>query len=104
MKTPNICSFAAQTAARRKLPVLRGEAGEVVEYADEEADLSQTHEYSVIPRHALLYASGELLTGAESLRARYTPGGILGIVEEFLTPSESAQPPAEAETLQSLFG
>ncbi len=87
-----------------EIAVLRGEAGEVVEYADEEADLSQTHEYSVIPRHALLYASGELLTGAESLRARYTPGGILGIVEELLTPSESAQPPAEAETLQSLFG
>ena len=35
---------------------------------------------SIIPRHALLYEEGETVTGAESLRARYTPGGILGIV------------------------
>ena len=86
-----------------EIAVLRGEAGEVIEYTDADANLPQAHEYSIIPRHALLYEEGELVTGAESLRVRYTPGGILGRVEEFLTSAEATEPPAEAEPIQSLF-
>ena len=83
--------------------MLRGEAGAVLQYADEEADRSREHEYSVIPRHALLYEEGETVTGAESLRARYTPGGILGHIEEMLSPGATEAPAPEVDGVQSLF-
>ena len=86
-----------------EIAVLRGEAGAVLQYADEEADRSRAHEYSVIPRHALLYEEGETVTGAESLRARYTPGGILGHIEEMLSPGATEAPAPEADGVQSLF-
>ena len=90
-------------ARAEAVAILRGEAGERLEYADSSADTAQAHEYSVIPRHALLYAEGELLTGAESLRVRYTPGGLLGRLEGLLQPASPTAPPAEAEPLQALF-
>ena len=86
-----------------EIAVLRGEAGAVLQYADEEADRSRAHEYSIIPRHALLYEEGETVTGAESLRARYTPGGILGHIEEMLSPGATEAPAPEADGVQSLF-
>ena len=86
-----------------EVAVLRGEAGEVLEYTDGAADLSQIHEYSIIPRHALLYEEGETVTGAESLRARYTPGGILGHIEEMLSPGQTEAPAPEAEGIQPLL-
>ena len=45
----------------------------------------------------------ELVTGAESLRVRYTPGGILGHIEEMLSPGATEAPAPEAEGVQSLF-
>ena len=86
-----------------EVALLRGEAGEVLRYTDGAADLSQIHEYSIIPRHALLYEEGETVTGAESLRVRYTPGGILGHIEEMLSPGATEAPAPEAEGVQSLF-
>ena len=86
-----------------EVAVLRGEAGAVVEFTDEEAALDRPHEYSIIPRHTLLYEEGELVTGAESLRVSYAPGGLLGQVGELLSPQETAPPPAEADAIQSLF-
>ena len=83
--------------------VLRGKAGEVLQYTDGAADLSQIHEYSIIPRHALLYEEGETVTGAESLRVRYTPGGILGHIEEMLSPGQTEAPAPEAEGIQPLL-
>ena len=43
------------------------------------------------------------MTGAESLRVRYTPGGILGHIEEMLSPGATEAPAPEAEGVQSLF-
>ena len=86
-----------------EIAVLRGEAGEILQYTDGEAELSQAHEYSIIPRHALLYEEGETVTGAESLRVRYTPGGILGHIEEMLSPGQTEAPAPEAEGIQPLL-
>ena len=86
-----------------EVAVLRGGAGEALQYTDGAADLSQIHEYSIIPRHALLYEEGETVTGAESLRVRYTPGGILGHIEEMLSPGQTEAPAPEAEGIQPLL-
>ena len=86
-----------------EIAVLRGEPREILQYTDGEAELSQAHEYSIIPRHALLYEEGETVTGAESLRVRYTPGGLLGHIENLLSPEEGQTPGPEAENDQSLF-
>lgn len=86
-----------------EVAVLRGKAGEVLQYTDGAAELSQLHEYSIIPRHALLYEEGETVTGAESLRVRYTPGGLLGQIEGLLDPGQTEAPAPEAEGVQSLF-
>ena len=86
-----------------EIAVLRGKAGEILQYTDGEAELSQAHEYSIIPRHALLYEEGETVTGAESLRVRYTPGGLLGHIKGLLSPEEGQTPGPEAENDQSLF-
>ncbi len=90
---------AAEIAAE-----LRGKAGEVIEFIDAGANLNEVHEYSAIPRHALLYQEGSLVTGAESARVRYQPGGLLNRVAEFITggATREAAPP-ETETNQSLF-
>ena len=103
MKTPNTCSSRHTDGRAEEVALLRGEAGEVLQYTDGAADLSQIHEYSIIPRHALLYEEGKTVTGAESLRVRYTPGGILGHIEEMLSPGATEAPAPEAEGVQSLF-
>ena len=89
-----------------EVAVLRGEAGEVLQYTDGAADLSQIHEYSIIPRHALLYEEGETVTGAESLRVRYTPGGLLGHIEEMLSPGRDrgARPGSRGGSVVVLVG
>lgn len=83
--------------------VLQGAEGEVLEFTDAQADPNQVHEYSIIPRHALLFEEGQSLTGAESLRVRYAPSGLLGRIEDLLTPTQSANPSAQTQTDQSLF-
>ena len=53
------------------------DAGNVIIWADPDADLDQVYSYSVLPRHRLLYESGTTLTGKESASVSYTPGGFL---------------------------
>ena len=57
--------------------VLASPRGNIIVWADTEADLNEAYEYSVLPRHRLLYESGTLLTGPESASVEYMPKGIL---------------------------
>ena len=56
--------------------VLSAEAGNVIVWSDPDADLSQKHSYSVLPRHRLLYESGTQLTGLESASVEYRPANL----------------------------
>ena len=56
---------------------LSADKGNVIVWADPEADIGQIHSYSVLPRHRLLYESGTTLTGRESAPVRYSPGGLM---------------------------
>ena len=88
----------------RELAALRGEAGEEIRFADDTHDLSQVAEYSLLPRNALLFEAGKLLTGPVAGPVRYAPGGLLnqmmgvGAAEATPTPTE-----VEYEPDQSLF-
>ena len=86
--------------AAEAVAVLRGEVGAKVEYVDSDADTAEIYEYSIIPRHALLFEEGTQVTGSESLRVRYVPDPLLGQISDLLQ-GEEAQP--EAETEESLF-
>lgn len=84
---------------------LTGQMGETLRYADPEADLTRRAQYSILPRHRLLYERGELLTGKESAAVTYSPGGLL----DWFLPSESepsTPEPAEIELQDatSIFG
>lgn len=57
--------------------VLNGNEGNLIVWADTDADPGQSYSYSVLPRHRLLYESGTLLTGEESSIIKYSPGGLL---------------------------
>jgi len=57
--------------------VLTPEPDSLVVWTDVQADLNLVHEYSVLPRHRLLYECGTLLTGPESERVQYAPRGLL---------------------------
>ena len=54
--------------------VLTAEAGNIIIWCDAEADPNECHAYSILPRHRLLYESGEVLTGPESKTVEYAPG------------------------------
>lgn len=56
--------------------VLSAPSGEVIIWQDSEADASESHSYSVLPRHRLLYENGTLLTGMESQSVDYRPAGL----------------------------
>ena len=87
-----------------ELASLRGAPGESLRFVDDTLDLSRPAEYTLLPRNALLYAEGELLTGPTSGPARYAPGGLLnkimgvGEAEAAPTPTD-----VEYESDQSLF-
>lgn len=84
---------------------LTGTSGEVLRFADIEADLSATISYTILPRHRLLREEGTLLTGKESAAVAYSPGGILNLI--FGSDGAEATPePAniELDEGQSLFG
>ena len=84
---------------------LTGSAGEILRFADAEADLSIPLTYTVLPRHRLLYERGTLLTGKESAAAAYSPGGLMGLL--FGSDGNvSAPEPADIELndTQSMFG
>ena len=57
--------------------VVGGNAGDVILWSDTAANLDEACSYSVLPRHRLLYESGELLTGMESPSVHYRPAGFL---------------------------
>jgi hypothetical protein len=57
--------------------VLNGEPGDIIIWTDTEADKNTRYDYSILPRHRMLYESGVLLTGLESLSVTYSPGGFL---------------------------
>ncbi|HIU34098.1 MAG TPA: PBP1A family penicillin-binding protein [Candidatus Pullichristensenella excrementigallinarum] len=87
------------------IATLQGAAGEKLEYADLDADLSDSHSYSVLPRHKLLYEYGTLLTGKESDAVQYNPSGVLNRVASWLEGEEEpTEPEVEIEEGQSLFG
>ena len=87
-----------------EMAVLRGEPGEELRFADDTLDLSQSAEYTLIPRNALLRAEGELLTGAAAGPVLYAPGGLLNKIMG-VGAAEATPTPAEIETDpdQSLF-
>ena len=57
--------------------VLSAPENNVIIWLDAQADPAQAYEYSVLPRHKLLYENGSLLTGTESEIVKYVPKGIL---------------------------
>lgn len=60
--------------------VLSGDAGNVIVWADSQADPNAVYSYSILPRNRLLYESGIVLTGLESDAVTYSPGGLLNRV------------------------
>ena len=56
--------------------VLTAEPGNVIVWCDAGADPKQSHAYSILPRHRLMYESGTVLTGPESQTVYYSPGGL----------------------------
>ena len=94
------CNETTEIAA-----TLTGAPGEILRFADSDADLSQTISYSILPRHRLLHQEGTLLTGKESAAVAYSPGGILNLF--FGSGGAKVTPePADIELNdnQSLFG
>lgn len=57
--------------------VLNGKSSEIIIWTDTQADKNTRYDYSILPRHRLLYESGVLLTGLESLTVTYNPGNFL---------------------------
>jgi len=57
--------------------VLHSAPGNLIIWADTQANPDEFYSYSVLPRHRLLYESGTLLTGEESSSVNYSPGGLL---------------------------
>ena len=91
--------------AVEQIAVLKGAPGQELRYADTAHDPERPAEYALLPRNALLYADGELLTGPPSEEARYVPGGLLNAIMGVGT-AEATPTPAEVESDkdQSLFG
>ena len=87
-----------------ELAALSGAPGEEIRFADDTHDLSQRAEYTLLPRNALLYDQGELLSGPVAGPVSYVPGGLLnqimgvGAAEATPTPTE-----IEYDPDQSLF-
>ena len=77
-----------------EIAALRGEPGQELRFADEALDLSREAEYAVLPRNALLYERGILLTGPRSDAVRYAPGGLLNTI---MGVGRDEAPPTPAE-------
>lgn len=86
------------------IATLTGAPGEILRYADESTDLTQTAQYTILPRHRLLFERGELLTGKESAAVTYSPGGILDWLSGNDASSDTESfPDIEYNEIQSLF-
>lgn len=89
----------------REIAVLRGSAGQELQYEDTGHDLSRPSDYALLPRNALLYERGTLLTGPLTESIHYAPGGLLNAIMG-ADMAEATPAPAEIEEVQnqSLFG
>ena len=92
-------------AGAQEIAVLTGQPGTEIQYADTGHDLRKTASYTLIPRNALLYENGVLLTAQETAPVRYAPGGLLNKIMGVGT-DDAVQTPTDYETItgQSLFG
>ena len=88
-------------AETRVVATLSGSAGEALSFTDTEADTSQINDYSVLPRHRLLYECGQTLSGPVSRTVRCNPGGLLNGLVGIFTHSETA--PAVESAPEPLF-
>ena len=89
----------------REIAVLRGESGQEMRFEDDELDLSRPAEYVLLPRNALLYEQGVLLTGPRTEPLHYEPGGLLNtILSAGADKATPAPPEVESVENQSLFG
>lgn len=85
-----------------EIAVLSGAEGQELRYADTGHDLSREASYAVLPRNALLYASGAVSAGPLSPSAHYIPGGLLNAImgvggaKAPPTPSEVAIPEGQS--------
>ena len=84
----------------REIAVLTGEPGQEVRFADTAHDLSQPADYVLLPRNALLYAAGTLITGMQSASVHYSPGGLLNAIMGG-DVAEATSPPTEVEISNS---
>lgn len=102
-QSENADYLVLRTTARNSdvIATLSGAAGEVIRYADTSADLLQYADYTILPRHRLLFERNTLLTGPESASVRYCPGGLANWFAE--TPPE-AQNEIEIDASRSIFG
>ena len=83
-----------------QLAVLKGAAGATVHYADADHDLSLPADYTLLPRNALLFAAGTLLTGSQSPSVHYAPGGLLNTIMG-AGMAEATPAPTEVEGAES---
>lgn len=79
-----------------EVAVLTGEPGREIRYADVDHDLSQSADYVLMPRNALLSALGMVLTGPQSATVHYSPGGLLNKIMGVGT-ADAAPTPTEVE-------
>ncbi len=88
----------------RTIATLRGEAGQKLQYVDADHNLTQPADYALLPRNALLYKEGVLLTGPQTESVHYAPGGLLNAIMGAGTAEATPAPEIrEPEENQSLF-
>ena len=89
----------------QEIAVLSGEPEREVRYADMQQDPRKSASYSVIPRNALLFKNGTLLTGPETPHVDFIPGGFLNKIMGVRTDNAVKTPTDHnASLFQSLFG
>ena len=86
----------ASRGRTEQIAALTGNPGETLRFADTTHDLSQPADYTLLPRNALLYAVGTLLTGPQSQTVHYAPGGFLNKLMG-AGEAEAPQAPTEVE-------
>ena len=103
-KTAEYLLIRKTDAGTEQLAVLRGKPGQELRYADTDHDTSQPADYTLMPRNALLYATGALLAGPNSQSVHYAPGGFLNTIMGAGT-AEATPAPTEVELgdVESLF-
>ena len=87
----------------QEIAVLNGEPGQELRYVDVTCDLSQPADYFLLPRNALLYAAGSLVTGIQSASAHYSPGGLLNAILDTDTVENPPSLDVELSGQDSLF-